>query len=438
MSHHEHPTESTTTFFRQGSWLVIATGTTGVLMLASQMVANKLMNPDEWGTFFTLLRLYLLFSIPALGLQTVFAQQTAAAITPDQHSLLAATTRSVHRGLFAFWILLALIALTWQSAWLKLLNLHQPAALWITLAIGLASLWVPVWKGIVQGRQHFAGLGWSLILDGAGRFAAVTLILLLGGQAVGGMAGALFGQIASLAIAFWVTRDILQQPASGFTWTPWLKKVIPLTIGSGVFMLMTTIDVIYVRTTFQETESTLLYNPASMIGLALMVITTPLVQVMFPKVARSTALTQDSRAMLLALGAAAAVGAAAALACTLFPSLPLRIIFLNNPKYLDAAPLVPWFAWALLPLMLAMVLANNLLAQARFKMVPWLAAIAITYIIALISLQTHLTSQPPIPAFKLLLAILGTTNSLLLIITIAFSLSPHNPRSQTSKVGGQQ
>lgn len=432
MSQHEHPTESSTTFFRQGSWLVIATGTTGVLMLASQMVANKLMHPDEWGTFFTLLRLYLLFSIPALGLQTVFAQQTAAAITPEQHSLLAATTRSVHRGLFAFWIALALVAITWQSAWLNLLNLHEPAALWITLAIGLASLWVPVWKGIVQGRQHFAGLGWSLILDGAGRFAAVTVILLLGGQAVGGMAGALFGQIASLAVAFWITRDILRQPASGFTWTPWLKRVIPLTIGSGVFMLMTTIDVIYVRTTFQETDSTLLYNPASMIGLALMVITTPLVQVMFPKVARSTALTQNSRAMLLALAAAAAVGAAAALLCTILPSLPLRIIFLNNPKYLDAAPLVPWFAWALLPLMLAMVLANNLLAQARFKMVPWLAAIATTYIVTLISIQTHLTQQEPLTAFKTLLAILGITNTLLLTTTTAFSLRPQNPNGQRS------
>jgi hypothetical protein len=88
--------------------------------------------------------------------------------------------------------------------------------------------------------------------------------------------------------------------------------------------------------------------------------------------------------------------------------------------------------------MLAMVLANNLLAQARFTMVPWLAAIAIAYIITLLSIQTHLTQQEPLTAFKNLLAILGATNSLLLITTTAFSLKPHNPRGQTSKVSRQQ
>jgi O-antigen/teichoic acid export membrane protein len=396
-------------------------------MLASQMVAIKLMDQDQWGTFFTLLRLYLLFQIPALGLQNVFAQQAAAAVTPERQALLAATVRAVHSGLFGFWLVLVAVAVLWQSTWLKLLSLSKPAALWVTLGLGLASLWVPVWKGIVQGRQHFFGLGWSLILDGVGRFGAVTIILLLGGQAVGGMVGALLGLVASLAVAFWVVRDILWEPGHGFVWLPWLKRVVPLTIGAGTFMLMTTLDVIYVRSVFPEEQSTQLYNPASMIGLALMVVTTPLVQVMFPKVARSAALTQGSRAMILALVAAATVGALAAVICTLMPELPLRVISFNNPAYLGASPLVPWFAWALLPLMLAMVLANNLLAQGRFAVVPWLALVAALYCGALLVWRSYLPGLEPLVAFKGLLVTLGTANLSLLALTILYSVREQVP-----------
>ena len=94
----ETSSESHTAFFRQGSWLVMATGLSGALMLGTQMIAAKLMEPEEWGVWFTLLRVYLLFGIPSLGLQTVFAQQAAAAVTPDKQAFLAATVRAVHRG----------------------------------------------------------------------------------------------------------------------------------------------------------------------------------------------------------------------------------------------------------------------------------------------------------------------------------------------------
>jgi hypothetical protein len=77
------------------------------------------------------------------------------------------------------------------------------------------------------------------------------------------------------------------------------------------------------------------------------------------------------------------LGVGAALACTLFPKLPLQIIYHFSPKYWDAAPLVPWFAWCLLPLTLVNVLVNNLLARDRFEIVPWLLLVAMGYFTAL-------------------------------------------------------
>jgi len=47
----------------------------------------------------------------------------------------------------------------------------------------------------------------------------------------------------------------------------------------------------------------------------------------------------------------------------------LAILF---PDKIAAAPLVPWYAWALVPLTLANVLIQNLLARGRFAAMPWL------------------------------------------------------------------
>ena len=419
MAEPAHVGDSHTTFFRQGTWLILATGLSGFFMLATQMVAQRAM--DEWGTFFTLLRVYLLFGIPSMGLQSIFARQAAAAVTAAQQAQLVATARAVLRVTFVFWAVLLAVALVGQPYWLRLLDIRNPAALWITLVLGLAALWVPIFKGVVQGQQHFPGLGWSLILDGFGRFVAVTAIVVWwGGQAAGGMTGALLGQVLSLAVVVWVARDLFRKPGTALVWGPWLRRAAPLAVGAGLIGLMSTVDVVYVRAIFPRAASDL-YNRGAMIGLALMTVAMPLVQVMFPKVARSAALTRPSQAMYLALAATGAVGASAALLCTWLPELPLRLIFIGNPAAWEAAPLVPWFAWVLLPLMLAMVLINNLLAQERFRIVPWMLAVTAVYLGALAFWRTRLPGWETFDAFRALLLTLGICNLALLFLAVRFT-----------------
>ena len=71
--------DSKNAFYRQGSWMVIATFVSGLLMFAVHIFGGW-MSREEYGLFVTLLQILNLMMIPALGLQTVFAQQTAAAV----------------------------------------------------------------------------------------------------------------------------------------------------------------------------------------------------------------------------------------------------------------------------------------------------------------------------------------------------------------------
>ncbi len=409
-------------FFRQGTWLVLATGISGLFMLATQLAAARWMDKREYLVFFALLRLYLLLGIPAVGLQAYFAQQTAAAISDDQKRCLEEACRAVLRGILLLCPVLALLTWAVQDWVVRAMSITNPLAFWVAMSMGVLSLAAPVLRGVVQGRQHFLGLGWALIVDGIGRFSAVTTLVLLGGQAVGGMTGAMISLGAATALCAWIVRDIswLRGPTPTFHWGEWLKRVVPTAIGTGIVVLFTSADVVYVQSLFPD-DAKQLYSPAAMIGLALTMYALPLAQVMFPKVARSAALRHKSMAMPLALAATASGGMIGAIVCTLFPELPLRLFFWTKPDFWAAAPLVPWFAWAVLPLTLANVLINTLIARGRFRVAPWLVGVAVLYLGSLLLLRSWFQSQDPLVAFRSLLALLGGCNTLLLVVAAWFS-----------------
>ena len=416
-----HAAESQTTFFRQSGWLVVATVASGVFMTATQVVASRWMTPTEYGVWFALLRIFLLMSVPSIGLQIVFAQQTAAAVTELQSHQLARAVRATAQAMFVIWLFMALVAFVGQQHWIALLKITNPAALWVTVLIGLASLWLPMVKGVLQGLQNFLGLGWVLILDGVGRFGAILAILWLGGQAAGGMTGALIGQGVSLLIGAWLIRHLLRARGRRMEWFPWLRRVVPLTLGIGCIQFMANADVVFVQSVFPGEIASQHYMPAAMIGLAMVTFTTPLAAVMFPKVVRSVALTQDTRALRQAMGATALLGGGAALASTVLPVLPLQIIYFGNRAYWAASPLVPWFVWCLWPLILANVLIGNLLARERFAMVPWLLLVAVGYGVALATLKPRLLVMEQFQALRSVIQTLGLSNLLLLGVAVMFT-----------------
>ena len=125
------------------------------------------------------------------------------------------------------------------------------------------------------------------------------------------------------------------------------------------------------------------------------------------------------------------MGSAAALVVTGWPELPLRILYFRNPAYfVQAAPLVPWFAWCLLIVSLANVLVSNLLARERFAIVPWLAAIAAGYLGTLIGCRASLLALPPLVAFQRVVMILGAFSLALSLAALWFTWGRKSPPAQ--------
>ena len=415
--------ESGRNFFKQAGWMVGANLGCGVLMMAVHPLVNKagVMTAAEYGVFATLLKVFLLLGVPAAGLQAVFALQTATAKDTAAQAELAATVRAVLRGTFGVWLVVLAVGLIGNDAICATLKISNPAALWATLGLGLTSLWLPILRGVLQGRQDFAGLGWTLVIDGVGRISAVVvLVIFLQGQAAGAMAASLLSQLAAVALAWWVTRGVRAVPGGQFAAQQWLARVLPLTCGMGAVVIVSTADAVFVQSQFPK-ELTGLYLAGNVVGYGLGQFTLPIAAVMFPKIAGGQAGGADTALRHTLLGTAV-LGGAVATVCSLLPSLPLRIMYFRDPdRFLPAAPLVPWFVWSILFLVLGNVLVQNLLARERFAIVPWLVGIAMAFLGGLAWVQPQLAGLEPLVAFRHVLQVLAVACVALLATAVYFT-----------------
>jgi len=364
------------TFFRQSGWMAFATLIGGAFFYAVHFFAARSRMPqDEYGAFTTLLQVLNQIAIPAVGLQTIFVQQAALTESEEHRRELAGAVRSILKAVFFIWLAAAALVLVFQQRILMDYKIRNPAALWALVGAGLFSLWNPVMSGMMMGRQNFLWLGWSTMLSALARLALVAIIVwVLAGHAAGAMCGVFLSMPVTFAIGIWQTQRLWRGDPAPFVWMPWLKQVLPLTLGMGATTFMFTLDMIAVQRFLPESG---IYGAAGMIGRALMFLVAPMTMVMFPRIVQSAAKSERTDVLAQALGATALLAGSAALFCTFFAEVPLTIV--QGPRYLAAAPLVPWFTWCMLPLTVSNVLVNNLLARQRYAVVPWLVTLACGY-----------------------------------------------------------
>ena len=364
-------------FFHQVGWVMIAIAVGGVCNTLVHTFARK-MPEDEYGLFGVSLQSALpLLALPATGLQVVFAQMAAGATTDESRRNLGSTLRGVCGLLAAIWLLAALFVLLFRKSILQTYEIQDPAVLVVVMSIALLTLVLPVLVGVLQGRQEFLWFGWVQMLAGAGRVVGVAgFLFLLGGDAIWALCGVLIGVAAASVVAFWKTRDVWRTRPGTFDWRGLLTKAGPLTLAVGSLTYLNLLDAAIAREAFGKDASGA-YTAAGTVGRALIFLTGAVTTVMFPRIVNEAATSTKSSVLAQALGLTLGVGALTALVCSIMPELPLRIIY--GDKYLSAAPLVPWFAWCLLPLTLAATLVNNLLARGRYGITVPMILIAAGY-----------------------------------------------------------
>jgi O-antigen/teichoic acid export membrane protein len=362
-------------FFRQSGWLMIATVTGGLFMTAVHFLSKRIPE-EEYGQFVAFLSVAMF--IPAMPLQMVLAQQTARARALHREHELSGLIRAMWLGTFLVWLLAVVVVLLFQSKIMAQWHISNPVAIWLTLPVLLFTAWLPMFYGILQGQQNFLWMGWSMLVHGVGRLTiGAFAVIVLHYYAPGMVLGILAGLTIALVIAIWPTRSLWLASPQAFEWRGVLHQIIPLTLGFAAYQFLLTADTMVVRGCFSGSDSAF-YGSAGTLARASMWLVGPLAVVMFPKIVHAKAKAEKSDLMGVVLIGTVLLAAGGATGLWLFR--PWVVPFMFKPSYVQpAAVLLPWYAWAVVPLAVANVLLNNLLARGLFNVVPALCVLAIAY-----------------------------------------------------------
>jgi O-antigen/teichoic acid export membrane protein len=390
-------------FFRQSGWLMIANIGAGALTWGVHFLAKSIPK-SEYAAFGTLLM--VVACLPAMPLQMVFAQQSALALATGRERQLSGMIRLAWLWTFIVWALGALTVFFFQDRIVAGWHLPNATGLWATVLAVLASLWLPLFIGVLQGRQDFFWMGWAQIFSGAGRFlVAAVLVFALAAGAAGMMTGAFLGVGLGAAIAIWRSRDVWSARPEKFDGKGFLRQVLPLTLGFGACQFMFTSDTMFAKAYFTDEEMAP-YVAAGTLSRALLWLVLPLAAVMFPKIVHASAKAQKSNLFNLVVLGTAVLAICGGLGLWLVGPVMVKIVYTSNYVAATTA-LLPWYAAAMVPLALANVMVNDLLARGRFGVVPFMVVLAAGYGFTLPQMLEHFHSR------EVVLQTLGGFNLLL-------------------------
>lgn len=399
-------------FFRQSGWLMIANIAGGLLTLGVHFLSKRI--PEaQYAAFGTLLM--VVACVPVLPLQMVFAQQTAQALATGRERQLAGMIRLAWLWTFLVWVLGSLAVFHFQKEIVAGWHLPDAAGLLIMLPLFLFSIWVPMFGGVLLGRQDFFWIGWSLIYGGVGRVvAAVVFVLALALGASGMIAGAMIGVGLIAAISIWRTRDLWTGPAEAFDGKSLLRQILPLLFGFGACQFMFTSDTIFAQYYFNDDQMAP-YVAAGTLSRAVLWLVLPLAAVMFPKIVHASARAEKSNLFGIVVLGTAVLAVCGGLGLWVVGPWVVKFIFTSDYVAATTA-LIPWYAGAMVPLALANVLVNDLLARSRFGVVPLMVLLAVAYGFTLPALLRHFPGR-----IEVALQTLGAFNLLLFLVCAWFT-----------------
>ena len=157
------------------------------------------------------------------------------------------------------------------------------------------------------------------------------------------------------------------------------------------------------------------YVAAGTLSRALLWVVLPLASVMFPKIVHAAAKSEKSNLFNIVVLGTAVLAVGGAFGLWLMGPLAVRIAY--PASYVAATTaLLPWYAGAMVPLSLANVMVNDLLARERFAVVPWMVLLALVYGFTLPVMLNHFPGR-----MEVALQTLGAFNLLLVAICAWFT-----------------
>ena len=349
-----------------------------------QMVMGWNLSKAEFGVLSSMLALMMVIVMPMSAISNTLVHFTGNLIKEGKHENIRLLARQWTRRILFISIPLMILLVILHHPLASFFHLTTPWPLILAGATLFVSVLSPVFGGVLQGMQKFVlvglpGLANGLIRLGLGGF----LVLVIAPNAVSGLSAHAFAALCSTALAYLFYLKCL--PPSAPDSKPLLEssdKYFWASLAALLsFSILMNMDVVLIKHYFKDQDTVGVYARASMIGKMIIFLVQPIAGAMFPKVVSRGNMASDHKfTFLKALVLTGLIIFGGALLCTIFPQIPLLILYRDHAPTPDMISLVRLVCWAMAPLGLVFLLMNLELAQHRLACVMPLALCAADFI----------------------------------------------------------
>ncbi|MFP4466617.1 MAG: oligosaccharide flippase family protein [Candidatus Goldiibacteriota bacterium] len=335
------------------------------------MYATRSLGPEGYGILAAMLGLLVIVSMPAVSLQLTLAKKTAVFKAHERFGSIEHLFKKASKwffflgvGYFVFFFLTADLLGTF-------LNIDDKILVYILGMISIASLLMPVVRGILQGLQKFIGLGANLIIDAVLRIVFLFLFIWFGWGVRGAMGASFFSALCAFAAGFAVLSFIFrykEENADVITKRELFKYAFPVFFSMLGLSVLSYLDLIMVKH-FYSREEAGFYAVTSIVGKAFLFFPGAVVMTLFPKVSEQHELNRDTIKMLYkGLALTAGISAIGIAFCFFLPDFVIWMLA-GGGRYYEISGVVKVFGAAILPLVLFNVVINYSLAVQKYTFI---------------------------------------------------------------------
>lgn len=329
---------------------------------------GRYLGPKEYGILGSLLAIIYIITVITNVIQTSITNFTSKFKTENKYGKISFLLKNSIRKIGIYSVVLAIIFVLITPILGKFLNVEDINPIYILSGFIIASLLLPIIRGVLQGTQHFSALSFNYLVEGAIKILVGVIIILMGLR----VNGAVIAIVASYSIPFLMglipLKNILKTSPEPFE----TKKVyfysIPVLITIAIITMTYSVDVLLVKHFFPETEAGY-YAALALLGKIIFFIATPIIFVMFPKITEMRQNGKDYKSLLYkSIIILLLLSIPVNLFYVLFPKLTVFLLFGN--EYFAIVPLIGMFGIAMTLLSMSyMISFYNLATEKKGFMV---------------------------------------------------------------------
>ena len=303
---------------RGGAAIAVAMGIMNLATYGYTVVAAHTIGKEAFGAFSALMGVLMVVNVLSLGLQATGARRIAS--NPDQAASIEPVVLGVGiRSALALGLLCLAIS---PVVWVVLRLDSLLTAMLVAVAV-LPLTYMGAQAGVLQGERRWGPLALVYLFQGLGRVIFGVALMLIWPTEFSAMLGVALGAWLPVLVGYFaLRRPRTEEPRSqGHPGIDLIREVAHNSQALLAFFALSNADILLARASLPPAEAGL-YAGGLILAKAILFLPQFIVVIAFPTMARGA----SRRALLLALGTAAALGLVGMLGILVLPDLALTFI----------------------------------------------------------------------------------------------------------------